>query len=126
MKNRDKLRRMTIGNKEYLWNYYYDDMDFTNYPYSYYIFMPKNNQQLKVRIYFQKYAPQMNLDIYESEGTKCFYKGEQVELNLCRPHYAKQMIEYVFNNYYSDTDIGEFDIKDGDAVLERMGYSGFY
>ena len=125
MKNRNKLRHMTIDNKEYLWNYYYDDMDFANYPYSYYLFVPKSNRHLKVRVYFTKYAPQMNLPVYTSEGTICFYKGVQVTLNLCRPCYARQMIEYVFKNCCRDTDIGEFDIKNGDAILERLGYSEF-
>ena len=149
MKNRKKLRHITLTTfskpqttalfpgeqaaatparekKKYLWNYYYDDMDLTNYPYSYYLFVPKHNRRLKVRVYFTKYAPQMKLDAYLTKGTLCLYKGRQVELNLCRPYYAGQMIEYVFRNCCQDTDVGELNIMDGDAILERLGYSDFY
>ncbi|MDE5699443.1 MAG: hypothetical protein K2I96_18880 [Lachnospiraceae bacterium] len=126
MKNRGKLRHIVVNDKEYLWNYYYDDMDFSNYPYSYYLFVPKRNPRLKVRVYFTKYAPQMNLDIYAGEGTVCQYQGKQIVLNLCRPVFARQMIEYVFQNCCHDTDVGEFAIKNGEAVLERLGYADFY
>ncbi len=64
MKNRSKLRHIIINNKGYLWNYYYDDMDFSSFPYSYYLFVPVNNQKLKVRVYFKKYMPQMNLKFW--------------------------------------------------------------
>ena len=126
MKNRGKLRRIVVNGRGYLWNYYYDDMDFTNYPYSYYLFVPEENRLLKVRIYFAKYEPQMNLDIYPGEGTLCQYKGKQVEMNLCRPFFARQMIEYVFDKCCHDTDVGELEIKNGEAILENLGYSDFY
>lgn len=126
MKNRGKLRHIVVNGRGYLWNYYYDDMDFTNYPYSYYLFVPGENRRLKVRIYFTKYEPQMNLDIYPCEGTICQYKGKQVEMNLCRPFFARQMIEYVFEKYCHDTDVGELEIKNGEAILESLGYSDFY
>lgn len=117
---------MTIDGKEYLWNYYYDDMDFSHYPYSYYLFVPKNNQRLKVRVYFTRYAPQMNLQLYPSEGTVCFYQGKQVILNLCRPCFAKQVIEYVFENCCQDMMTGEVNLMEGDTILQQLGYSGFY
>lgn len=126
LKNRGKLRHIAVNGKRYLWNYFYDDMDFANYPYSYYLFVPEENQRLKVRVYFTKYAPQMNLDVYTGKGTVCQYQGKQVEMNLCRPHFARQIIEYVFANCCHDTDAGELAIRDGEAVLEEMGYSGFY
>ena len=126
MKNRGKLRRIVVNGRAYLWNYYYDDMDFTNYPYSYYLFVPEENRRLKVRIYFAKYVPQMKLDVYTSEGTICQYKGKQVEMNLCRPFFARQMIEYVFDKCCYDTDVGELEIKNGEAILENLGYSDFY
>lgn len=125
MKNRGKLRRIVVNGKGYLWNYYYDDMDFANYPYSYYLFVPEENQRLKVRVYFMKYTPQMNLNVYTTEGIVCLYKGEAVVLNLCRPLFARQMIEYIFANCCRDTDVGEFAIKDGEDVLENLGYSDF-
>ncbi len=117
MKNRGKLRHIIVKEKRYLWNYFYDDMDFTNYPYSYYLFVPADNPQLKVRVYFTKYVPQMNLDVYMGEGTICQYKGKQIEMNLCRPLFAKCC---------HDTDVGEFAIKDGEVILEKLGYSDFY
>ena len=126
MKNRKKLREMTFDGETYLWAYHYDDMDFSNYPYSYYLFVPKDNKKLKVRVYFVKYAPNMNLDIYREEGTSCLYKGEKVVLNLCRPFFARQMIEYVFEYCCKRDDTGEIDIKDGDMILEKMGYTEFY
>ncbi len=107
-------------------NYFYDDMDFTNYPYSYYLFVPADNPQLKVRVYFTKYVPQMNLDVYMGEGTICQYKGKQIEMNLCRPLFARQVIEYVFDKCCHDTDVGELAIKDGEVILEKLGYSDFY
>lgn len=126
MKNRKKLRHMQIKDKEYLWAYYYDDMDFSNYPYSYYLFVPKNNKKLKVRVYFTKYEPQMNLNAYTSKGTICLFKGEKIELNLCRPYYARQVMEYIFKNCCADTDVGEINIENGEAILEKLGYSHFY
>lgn len=126
MKNRGKLRHIVVNEKKYLWNYYYDDMDFANCPYSYYLFVPERNPRLKVRVYFTKYVPQMNLDIYMSEGTICQYKGKQIEMNLCRPLFAGQMIAYVFGRYCQDIDIGELEIKNGESVLENLGYSDFY
>lgn len=126
MKNRIKLRSMKIDQKEYLWSYNYDDMDFSNYPYSYYLFVPKKNQRLKVRVKFTKYAPQMKLDIYKNEGTVCSFKGQQVILNLCRPYYARQVMEYVFQNYCNENDIGEIDIEDGEKILTEMGFTDFY
>ena len=95
MKNRNKLRHIIINNKEYLWNYYYDDMDFSNFPYSYYLFVPINNRKLKVSVYFKKYMPQMNLDVYTSEGTPCLYKNKPVVLNLCRPFYGGACNKYL-------------------------------
>lgn len=126
LKNRGKLRYIIVKEKRYLWNYFYDDMDFTNYPYSYYLFVPADNPQLKVRVYFTKYVPQMNLDVYMGEGTICQYKGQQIEMNLCRPLFARQVIEYVFDKCCHDTDVGEFAIKDGEVILEKLGYSDFY
>lgn len=126
LKNRGKLRHIIVKEKRYLWNYFYDDMDFTNYPYSYYLFVPAENPRLKVRVYFTKYEPQMYLDVYTSEGTICQYKGRQVEMNLCRPLFARKVIEYVFDKCYHDTDVGEFAIKNGEDILENLGYSDFY
>lgn len=126
LKNRRKLRHIVVDGKCYLWNYFYDDMDFADYPYSYYLFVPKRNPRLKVRVYFTKYAPPMNLDVDTGKGTVCQYQGKQVEMNLCRPYFARQMIEYVFANCCHDMDAGEFEVRDGEAVLEEMGYSGFY
>lgn len=126
MKNRIKLRSMIIDEKEYLWSYNYDDMDFSNYPYSYYLFVPKENKRLTVRVLFTKYAPPMKLSIYKDEGTACLYKGQQIILNMCRPYFAKQIMEYVFENYCNDNDTGEIEIKDGEKILEEMGYSDFY
>lgn len=123
---RGKLRHIFVNGRGYLWNYYYDDMDFENYPYSYYLFVPESNRRLKVRVYFTKYAPQMNLNIYSHEGTVCLYQGKQVELNLCRPFFAGQMIEYVFGCCCHDTDTGEMELRNGDAILEELGYSDFY
>ena len=117
---------MKIDQKEYLWSYNYDDMDFSNYPYSYYLFLPKKNKRLKVRVLFKKYAPQMKLDIYKNEGTICLFKGQQVILNLCRPYYARQVMEYVFQNYCNENDIGEIDIEDGEKILTEMGFTDFY
>lgn len=126
LKNRGKLRQIVVNEKEYLWNYYYDDMDFANYPYSYYLFVPRKNQRLKVRVYFTKYEPQMNLDVYTRKGTVCFCQGKQVEMNLCRPWFARQMIKYIFDRCCRDTDVGELEIRNGEAVLEELGYTGFY
>jgi len=126
LKNRRKLRHIIVKGKRYLWNYFYDDMDFTNYPYSYYLFVPAENQQLKVKVYFKKYEPQMKLNVYASEGTICRYKGRPIEMNLCRPFFARQVIEYVFCKYCHDTDVGELVIKNGETVLENLGYSDFY
>ena len=125
MKNRVKLRQMTFNGDSYMWAYHYDDHDFKNYPYSYYLFVPKNNEKLKVRVYFTRYAPNMDLDAYSEEGSICLYKGERIILNLCRPFFAKQLIEYVFSNCCNKTDVGEIEIKDGDAILEKLGYTEF-
>ena len=123
MKNRAKLRQMTFNGESYLWAYYYDDMDFDNYPYSYYLFVPKDNDKLKVRVYFARYAPNLNMDAYSEEGSICLYKGERIILNLCRPFFARQVIEHVFLNCCNKTDIGEIEIRNGDAILERLGYT---
>ncbi|MGN0600160.1 MAG: hypothetical protein ACI4JK_09725 [Oscillospiraceae bacterium] len=125
MKNRDKLRTMTFNGETYLWAYYFDDKDFSNYPYSYYLFVPKDNNKLKVRVYFTRYAPNMDIDAYSREGSICFYKGEEIILNLCRPFFARQIIEYVFEYRCNKSYIGEIDIKDGDTILETLGYTGF-
>lgn len=98
MKNRAKLRQMTFNGNSYLWTYHYDENDLKNYPYSYYLFVPKSNERLKVRVYFTRYAPNMNIDAYSEEGTICLYKGERIILNLCRFFFARQLIEYVFSN----------------------------
>lgn len=68
----------------------------------------------------------MNLDIYVTDGTICQYKGKEVVLNLCRPLFARQVIEYVFENCCHDTDTGEIEFKNGEAILENIGYSDFY
>ena len=80
-----------------MWSYNFDDMDFVNYPYSYYLFVPKNNKRLKVRVYFTKYEPQMKLNAYSNKENICGY-----------------------------TDSGEVSIKDGEKILEKIGYSDFY
>ncbi len=123
---RGKLRHIVVDGKVFRWNYFYDDMDFVNYPYSYYLFVPQENQRLKVRVYFTKYEPQMNLDVYACEGTVCQYQGEQTVMNLCRPFFAAQVIRYVFEHCCQDTDTGEVEIRDGEAVLESLGYTDFY
>ncbi|MDE7324291.1 MAG: hypothetical protein K2N73_16580 [Lachnospiraceae bacterium] len=123
---RGKLRHIFVDGRAYRWNYFYDDMDFANYPYSYYLFVPEENQRLKVRVYFTQYTPQMNLDIYTSEGTVCQYQGEQIVMNLCRPMFAAQVIKYVFENCCKETDVGEVEIRDGEAILESLGYAEFY
>ena len=47
-------------------------------------------------------------------------------MNLCRPFFAAQGIRYVFAHCCQDTDRGEVEIRDGEAVLESLGYSDFY
>ena len=123
---RSKLRRISVDGKAYRWNYMYDDMDLVKYPYSYYVFVPEENPRFKVRVYFTKYAPQMKLDVYVVEGTICQYQGEPALMNLCRPFFAAQVIRYVFAHCCQDTDRGEVEIRDGEAVLESLGYSDFY
>ena len=125
MKNRDKLRTMSFNEETYLWAYHYDDMDFSHYPYSYYLFVPKDNNKLKVRVYFKRYAPNMKLDIYSEEGTVCMCNGEKIILNLCRPFFARQVLEYVFEFCCNKSDVGEINIKDGDMILEKLGYKKF-
>ena len=68
----------------------------------------------------------MYLDVYTSKGTICQYKGRQIEMNLCKPLFARQVIEYVFDKCCHDTDVGELAIKNGEAILEHLGYSDFY
>ncbi|MDE6034333.1 MAG: hypothetical protein K2G36_00245 [Ruminococcus sp.] len=126
MKNRVRLRVMDVDGEKYLWSYNYDDMDFVNYPYSYYLFVPQDNKKLKVRVYFTRYSPNMKIDAYSDEGTPCFYGEEKIILNLCRPYFARQILEYVFDNLCSKSDTGEIDIKDGDSILYEMGYRNFY
>lgn len=126
MKNRNKLRTINIDGARYLWSYNFDDMDFINYPYSYYLFVPENNKKLKIRVYFTKYAPNMNLDAYSDDGTPCLCKGEKIILNLCRPFFARQMIEYVFSHCCSPSASGEINIADGDSLLTAMGYENFF
>lgn len=116
---------MTFNGESYLWAYHYDDNDLKNYPYSYYLFVPEDNEKLKVRVYFKRYAPNMNIDAYSEEGTICLYKGERIILNLCRPFFARQFIEYVFSYCCNKTDTGEVEIRDGDAILEKLGYTEF-
>lgn len=43
MKNRKKLRTMDVNGEKYLWSYNFDAADYVNYPYSYYLFTPKDN-----------------------------------------------------------------------------------
>ena len=80
MKNRKKLRYIVVNEKGYLWNYYYDNMDFANYPYSYYLFVPEENQRLKVRVYFTRYAPSLKLGtgtrFWRRWGIRIFTRGE--------------------------------------------------
>ena len=116
---------MTFGGVTYLWSYHFDANDFGNYPFSYYLFVPKDNPSLKVRVYFTRYAPNMNIDAYSEEGSICLYNGERTVLDLCRPSAARQVIEYVFSHCCDKTDKGEIEIRDGDAVLEKLGYSDF-
>lgn len=123
---RGKLRRISVDGRRYRWNYMYDDMDFSNYPYSYYVFVPEENQRFKIRVYFTKYEPQMKLDAYLYRGTLCQDRGEQAVMNLCRPFFAAQVIRYVFAHCCQDTDVGEVEIRDGEAILEKLGYSDFY
>ena len=47
-------------------------------------------------------------------------------MNLCRPFFAAQVIKYVFAHCCQDTDVGEVEIRDGEAILEKLGYSDFY
>ena len=124
MKNRSKLRQITFNGESYLWAYHYDDNDFSNYPYSYYLFVPKENSRLTVRVYFTRYAPNMNIDAYSDEGTVCLYNGKSIVLNLCRPFFARKVIEYVFTHCCNQSDSGEVEIKNGDAILEKLGFAG--
>jgi hypothetical protein len=36
------------------------------------------------------------------------------------------VIEYVFDKYCQDTDVGELAIKSGEDILENLGFSDFY
>ena len=110
MKNRVTLRQMSFNGESYLWAYHYDKNDFINYPYSYYLFVPKSNEKLKVRVYFKRYAPNMNLNIYSENGTVCMYNGSKIILSYC----------------CNKTDVGEIEIQDGDAILEKLGYTDFF
>lgn len=122
MKNRPAPRTLHIGEKEYLWSYNFDKSDYKNYPYSYYMFSPKDNQKLKVRVYFTQY--ENPTDITPS-GTPCIYKGENVILNLCEPSAAKRVAEYVFTELIPDNQTGEVELRDGDEILRNIGYKDF-
>lgn len=47
-------------------------------------------------------------------------------MNLCRPFFAAQMIKYVFGHCCQETDTGEVEVRNGEAILENLGYSEFY
>lgn len=56
----------------------------------------------------------MRLGVEGYDGTVCYYKGEECVLNLCRPYFARKVIQYIFDNCCAETDIGEIEIKNGE------------
>ena len=62
---------------------------------------------------------------YSEEGSVCLYNGKRIILNHFRPFFAGKEIEYVFSHCCNQSDSSEVEIKNGDAVLEKLGFTGF-
>ncbi len=115
------FRRITVNKEKFLWKYIYDDLDFAKYPYSYYLIVPENNQKITIKIIFSDLEPPMLLD--GDEGTLGTYNGKELYLNLNKPKFVAQIIEYILN---SDVDLqqsGILEYEQGEKILYELGYS---
>lgn len=104
MNNSDELKTTYFFNVFYLYKLHRDVVDHTNIPHAYYLFIPKKNQELTVRVHFYKYAQNKYLESF---------------------HYIELVFNYIYEEYFKDTRTGEIDIQDGDRILEELGIQDY-
>ncbi len=105
------FRKIKVNNQEYEWHYSFDDYDYC---------MPSTltikNKKTKIIVVFPlkqsgEYCP-------FNQGVKAVKDGENITINLNRPFYITEIIEYIFNNY----NVIKHNYYNGLEILTQLGY----
>lgn len=116
-----QFRTIMIGEEEYRFRYFYDHLDFSNYPFSYLIICPCKNPKNEIRIIFHKLEPPMLLP--GSKGEPVSRNGVECFLNLNEPKYIREIIDYLLDGvvHFGLQDKWVFD--EGEELLKQLGYN---
>lgn len=120
MKSRKCLRKLILNEEQFLWQYYYDDLEFTNYPFSYYLIVLASNRKFEIRVLFNKLEPPMLLN--GDKGMTAIKDNREVNLNLNEPKNVKDLIEYLMKNEVDFEKQKKWLFEDGEGLFEKMGY----
>ncbi|MGN0438264.1 MAG: hypothetical protein ACI4F4_07030 [Lachnospiraceae bacterium] len=114
------FRSVNVRGKLYSWKYVYDDLDFENYPYSYYLIIPDENKKFILKVLFRELEPPMILE--RDEGTLAFFEGKEMYLNLNRPRYVVQIIEYLLAKNIDFNKSETLIYEKGEMIFRELGY----
>lgn len=105
---------------KYRWRYFNDDLDFANYPFSYLLIIPFEDNKKEIRIIFKKLIPPMLLPGFS--GNRAAKNGEECCINLNEPRYIREITEYLLEEIVDFNIKSKWTFDDGETILVNMGY----
>lgn len=113
-----KFRKIVVDTVEYKWLFRYDDYEYINNPYL--LIVKTIFPEETWRIYF------MTADHFLlNSGFPAIFQGTAVEINLNRPFYVAQIIQYCMENEEEILQAGYkngYRDLDGIKILREIGY----
>jgi hypothetical protein len=113
------FRKIVVKNKTFFWLYSFDDYDYSSDS----GVIIKDQEKGKGKWVFIRFCLKNGAYCPFNEGLSALKKAEKVVINLNRPKYIAEMLEYILD-YYLQTD--EFpstvECYDGFKILNELGY----
>ena len=95
-----RFRNITVDHMEYKWLFRYDDYDYIYFPYL--LVVPKSSPETTLRIVFP-----IKEHFLLNSGFPAVFQGQQVSINLNRPFFVSQIIQWC---------------REQEALFSRTGY----
>lgn len=109
-----KFRKIVVNNLEYKWLYRYDDYDYQNDPYL--LIVPGAFPETTLRIHFS-----VKEHFLLNSGFPAFFQGKPVCINLNRPFFVSQIIQWCGEREDLFNRTGERHLQ-GLDILREIGY----
>ncbi|MDE5891538.1 MAG: hypothetical protein K2H45_01310 [Acetatifactor sp.] len=109
-----RFRNITVDHVEYKWLFRYDDYDYINFPYL--LIVTKSSPETTLRIVFP-----IKEHFLLNSGFPAVFHGQQVSINLNRPFFVSQIIQWYGKQEGLFIQAG-YQSLNGLDILKAIGY----